>query len=32
VLVTAQTTNPDNVTYQREADLILKGFQFLPPS
>ncbi len=30
--VTAQTTDPDNPTYQRDADAILRGFQMLPPS
>ena len=30
--VTAQTADPDNPTYQRDADMILTGFQLLPPS
>lgn len=30
--VTAQTTNPDDPTYQRDVDLILTGFQLLPPA
>jgi hypothetical protein len=30
--VTVQTADPDNPVYQRDADLILKGFQMLPPS
>lgn len=30
--VTVQTTDPDNPTYQRDADAILRGFQMLPPS
>jgi hypothetical protein len=30
--VTAQATDADNPTYQRDVDTILKGFQLLPPS
>jgi hypothetical protein len=30
--VTVQSTDPDNPEYQRDADMILKGFQMLPPS
>ena len=30
--VTVQTADPQNPTYQRDADMILKGFQMLPPS
>jgi hypothetical protein len=30
--VTIQTADPDNPTYQRDADMILNGFQMLPPS
>jgi hypothetical protein len=30
--VTIQTADPENPTYQRDADMILKGFQMLPPS
>jgi hypothetical protein len=30
--VTVQSTDPDNSTYQRDAHLILSGFQMLPPS
>jgi hypothetical protein len=30
--VTIQTGDPDNPTYQRDAETILKGFQLLPPS
>jgi hypothetical protein len=30
--VTIQTGDPDNATYQRDAEAILKGFQFLPPA
>jgi hypothetical protein len=29
-MVTVHTANPDNVTYKRDVDAILKGFQFLP--
>jgi hypothetical protein len=29
--VTVQTGDPDNPTYQRDAETILKGFQMLPP-
>ena len=29
--VTVQTTSPDNRDYQREAEMILSGFQMLPP-
>ena len=29
---TAQTMNPDDPRYQRDAETILKGFQLLPPS
>lgn len=29
--VTIQTADPDNPKYQRDADMILKGFQMLPP-
>ncbi len=32
VSVTVQTTDPENPVYQRDADMILKGFQLLPPS
>lgn len=31
VSVTIQTADPDNPTYQRDAEMILKGFQLLPP-
>lgn len=30
--VTVQSTDPENPTYRRDADMILKGFQLLPPS
>lgn len=30
--VTIQTADPDNPTYQRDADMILNGFQMLPPT
>lgn len=30
--VTLQTTDGDDPTYQRDADMILRGFQLLPPS
>jgi len=29
--VTIQTGDGDNPTYQRDAEAILTGFQFLPP-
>ncbi|OBF27678.1 hypothetical protein A5724_29085 [Mycobacterium sp. ACS1612] len=29
--VTIQTANPDDPTYRRDAEVILTGFQFLPP-
>jgi hypothetical protein len=32
VSVTIQTADPDNPVYRRDADLILNGFQMLPPS
>lgn len=30
--VTIQTADPENPKYQRDADMMLTGFQFLPPS
>jgi hypothetical protein len=30
--VTVQTLEPDNPAYRRDADVILKGFQMLPPA
>jgi hypothetical protein len=30
--VTVQTADPDDPTYRRDADMILTGFQMLPPS
>ena len=30
--VTVQSTDPDNPTYQRDSEMILTGFQLLPPS
>lgn len=30
--VTVQTSDPNDPTYQRDADMILTGFQMLPPS
>lgn len=32
VAVTAQSTRPDNPTYQRDVQTILDGFQLLPPA
>ncbi|OBG18409.1 hypothetical protein A5765_04700 [Mycolicibacterium celeriflavum] len=32
VSVTAQTMNPDDPTYQRDTEMMLTGFQLLPPS
>jgi hypothetical protein len=32
VSVTVQSTQPDNPVYQRDAEMILTGFQMLPPS
>ena len=30
--MTVQSADPDNPTYQRDAETILTGFQMLPPS
>jgi hypothetical protein len=30
--MTVQSVDPDNPTYQRDAETILSGFQMLPPS
>ena len=32
VTTTVQTADPDNPTYQRDAEMILTGFQMLPPT
>ena len=32
VTTTVQTADPDNPTYQRDAEMILTGFQLLPPT
>ena len=32
VTLTVQSADPDNPTYQRDAETILTGFQMLPPS
>ena len=32
VTATVQTADPDNPTYRRDADMILTGFQMLPPT
>jgi hypothetical protein len=32
VSVTIQATDAENPVYKRDADLILNGFQLLPPS
>lgn len=32
VTVTVQSVDPDNPGYQRDSEMILTGFQFLPPS
>ena len=32
VTATVQTADPDNPTYQRDAEMILTGFQMLPPT